>query len=544
MSAKSGFSVRDILDMPDQGGGAGSGTRGPEERREEAQEVRPPGPRSAERDRWSRGSGNLPAQTSELERRFRQQRYLSAPEREHLAGVLRLTPNQVKIWFQNHRYKMKRARGEPSPDALQLCRPGPSRSRSWFGTGSCGTGPRTWRRSSAPAWPCRCGPAPRCCPPGSGPSRPGCRDAPAAVDLVKRPWTRGHCAGTGLDAVQGSAGRLALVTPNGPSGSRRRLRCADAPAGGSGTDGRTRPARPGGSVLGGGSGAASPAQVAPNPPDADYGGTASELPKLLGIGLHLPPQLDLLREADAARSRRAVRGTQAEPTSRSPGRIMSFSPKHSTPFSVSDILSPMEDGYRRFGSMEPSAGCFSSYRQAQVSQAGLQHQQQHHPQPHLHHHHLSSSSSSSSASAALGPGGAYHVPHGVPQFSGGFCSGGMGAAGELPSYQETVRGGGALGFVGASAGMPGMVGALAGMDSTKPVVTLHAAPRRKRRVLFSQVQVYELERRFKQQKYLSAPEREHLAGLIHLTPNQVKIWFQNHRYKLKRQAKDKSAPPP
>lgn len=34
-------------------------------------------------------------------------------------------------------------------------------------------------------------------------------------------------------------------------------------------------------------------------------------------------------------------------------------------------------------------------------------------------------------------------------------------------------------------------------------------------------QVYELERRFKQQKYLSAPEREHLAGLIHLTPTQV-----------------------
>lgn len=34
-------------------------------------------------------------------------------------------------------------------------------------------------------------------------------------------------------------------------------------------------------------------------------------------------------------------------------------------------------------------------------------------------------------------------------------------------------------------------------------------------------QVYELERRFKQQKYLSAPEREHLASLIHLTPTQV-----------------------
>nr|1FTT_A Chain A, THYROID TRANSCRIPTION FACTOR 1 HOMEODOMAIN [Rattus norvegicus] len=65
--------------------------------------------------------------------------------------------------------------------------------------------------------------------------------------------------------------------------------------------------------------------------------------------------------------------------------------------------------------------------------------------------------------------------------------------------------------------------------------------RRKRRVLFSQAQVYELERRFKQQKYLSAPEREHLASMIHLTPTQVKIWFQNHRYKMKRQAKDKAA---
>nr|CAH8830677.1 unnamed protein product [Trichobilharzia regenti] len=65
--------------------------------------------------------------------------------------------------------------------------------------------------------------------------------------------------------------------------------------------------------------------------------------------------------------------------------------------------------------------------------------------------------------------------------------------------------------------------------------------RRKRRVLFTQAQVYELERRFKQQKYLSAPEREHLSQLINLTPTQVKIWFQNHRYKCKRAQKDKEA---
>uniref|UniRef100_A0A8C8AI30 NK2 homeobox 4 n=1 Tax=Otus sunia TaxID=257818 RepID=A0A8C8AI30_9STRI len=106
-------------------------------------------------------------------------------------------------------------------------------------------------------------------------------------------------------------------------------------------------------------------------------------------------------------------------------------------------------------------------------------------------------------------------------------------------------------FMGPSAGMnvAGM-GSLSGIaEGAKAIVPLHAAPRRKRRVLFSQAQVYELERRFKQQKYLSAPEREHLASLIHLTPTQVKIWFQNHRYKMKRQAKDKAAdgkpcPPP
>jgi len=97
-------------------------------------------------------------------------------------------------------------------------------------------------------------------------------------------------------------------------------------------------------------------------------------------------------------------------------------------------------------------------------------------------------------------------------------------------------------FMGPSAGMN--MGTLPGMDASKSMVTLHAAPRRKRRVLFSQAQVYELERRFKQQKYLSAPEREHLASMIHLTPTQVKIWFQNHRYKMKRQAKDKATQQP
>jgi homeobox protein Nkx-2.2 len=63
--------------------------------------------------------------------------------------------------------------------------------------------------------------------------------------------------------------------------------------------------------------------------------------------------------------------------------------------------------------------------------------------------------------------------------------------------------------------------------------------KRKRRVLFSKAQTFELERRFRQQRYLSAPEREHLASLIRLTPTQVKIWFQNHRYKTKRARAEK-----
>ncbi|XP_071375324.1 homeobox protein Nkx-2.5 [Centroberyx affinis] len=89
------------------------------------------------------------------------------------------------------------------------------------------------------------------------------------------------------------------------------------------------------------------------------------------------------------------------------------------------------------------------------------------------------------------------------------------------------------------------------MEDMKPEDPDRPKPRRRRkpRVLFSQAQVYELERRFKQQRYLSAPERDHLAGVLKLTPTQVKIWFQNRRYKCKRQRQDQSLemvslPPP
>ena len=64
--------------------------------------------------------------------------------------------------------------------------------------------------------------------------------------------------------------------------------------------------------------------------------------------------------------------------------------------------------------------------------------------------------------------------------------------------------------------------------------------KRRRRILFTKAQTFELERCFSRQRYLSAPEREQLGQMINLTPSQVKIWFQNHRYKYKRQ-KEESA---
>lgn len=63
--------------------------------------------------------------------------------------------------------------------------------------------------------------------------------------------------------------------------------------------------------------------------------------------------------------------------------------------------------------------------------------------------------------------------------------------------------------------------------------------KRKRRILFTQAQVIELEKRFNKSRYLSAPERELFANCLNLTSTQVKIWFQNHRYKTKKALKDR-----
>ncbi|XP_034292687.2 homeobox protein Nkx-3.1 [Pantherophis guttatus] len=69
--------------------------------------------------------------------------------------------------------------------------------------------------------------------------------------------------------------------------------------------------------------------------------------------------------------------------------------------------------------------------------------------------------------------------------------------------------------------------------SSKPFMRTPKQLKRSR-AAFSHSQVIELERKFSHQKYLSAPERAHLAKNLKLTETQVKIWFQNRRYKTKR----------
>ncbi|XP_036282061.1 homeobox protein Nkx-3.2 [Pipistrellus kuhlii] len=88
-----------------EAGGGGGGPAGGAEEEEEEEEEGPVAPKP--RKKRSRAAFSH-AQVFELERRFNHQRYLSGPERADLAASLKLTETQVKIWFQNRRYKTKR----------------------------------------------------------------------------------------------------------------------------------------------------------------------------------------------------------------------------------------------------------------------------------------------------------------------------------------------------------------------------------------------------------------------------------------------------
>ena len=68
-----------------------------------------------------------------------------------------------------------------------------------------------------------------------------------------------------------------------------------------------------------------------------------------------------------------------------------------------------------------------------------------------------------------------------------------------------------------------------------------AKKRRKSRTAFTNQQIYELEKRFLYQKYLTPADRDEIAQQLGLSNAQVITWFQNRRAKLKRDLEELKA---
>ncbi|XP_078285123.1 homeobox protein Nkx-3.1-like [Rhinoraja longicauda] len=125
------------------------------------------------------------------------------------------------------------------------------------------------------------------------------------------------------------------------------------------------------------------------------------------------------------------------------------------------------------------------------------------------------------------PGGPKQRP--APSESGGHSADEAARRGRDP---EAVLGSGAGEAAGAAGQDVGDTAARRRLDG--PTARARSPRKRRSRAAFSHSQVLKLECRFDDQRYLSAPERAELAGALKLTETQVKIWFQNRRYKTKR----------
>uniref|UniRef100_A0A3Q3WID7 Homeobox protein Nkx-2.5 n=1 Tax=Mola mola TaxID=94237 RepID=A0A3Q3WID7_MOLML len=212
------------------------------------------------------------------------------------------------------------------------------------------------------------------------------------------------------------------------------------------------------------------------------------------------------------------------------------SPSTSTPFSVKDILNLEQSHDAMVSSLDVSCGMDCCAVPTSSSSCMLARLKQEPPRD------------MSSGAAASVFGEDLHEPRGdrgtALSFAASFY-------GKSLAEMELVKGNGKSDAIEGKRRKEEFSPPAEPVENIKSEDPERAKPRRRRkpRVLFSQAQVYELERRFKQQRYLSAPERDHLAGVLKLTPTQVKIWFQNRRYKCKRQRQDQSLemvslPPP
>lgn len=67
---------------------------------------------------------------------------------------------------------------------------------------------------------------------------------------------------------------------------------------------------------------------------------------------------------------------------------------------------------------------------------------------------------------------------------------------------------------------------------------LNQKKRRKARTCFTNYQIFELERRFLHQKYLSPNDRDELAQLLGLSGAQIITWFQNRRARFRRELEE------
>ncbi|XP_033107452.1 homeobox protein abdominal-A homolog [Anneissia japonica] len=73
-------------------------------------------------------------------------------------------------------------------------------------------------------------------------------------------------------------------------------------------------------------------------------------------------------------------------------------------------------------------------------------------------------------------------------------------------------------------------------DFTGPAAPLlfTTTPRRTKRRPYSKQQIFELEREFQSNMYLTRDRRAKLSQTLNLTERQIKIWFQNRRMKMKK----------